>query len=89
MSSFTSATACIWSGVSSYGKASSTSRCQGVSGAKACPAAAALARWTSTTCSARTEASRRTRLRVAAQSPPPIRLTLGDSPPVYFRTAAS
>ena len=37
MSSFTSAMAFSWSGVSTYGKASSISRCHGVSGPKAWP----------------------------------------------------
>ncbi len=40
MSSFTSAIVVSWSGVSAYGKASSSSRCQGVSGPKVCPGAA-------------------------------------------------
>jgi len=40
MSSLTSAMVVSWSGVSAYGKASSSSRCQGVSGAKECPGAA-------------------------------------------------
>ena len=37
MSAFTSAIALSWSGVSLYGKASSSSRCQGVSSGKAWP----------------------------------------------------
>ena len=40
MSSFTSSMACSWSGVSSYGNASSISRCHGVSGPKAWPGVA-------------------------------------------------
>ena len=37
MSDFTSSMAASWSGVSMYGKASSSSRCHGVSGWKECP----------------------------------------------------
>ena len=44
MSSLTSAMVVSWSGVSAYGKASSSSRCQGVSGPKAWPGAAIRAR---------------------------------------------
>ncbi len=40
MSSLTSAMVVSWSGVSAYGKASSSSRCQGVSAPKAWPGAA-------------------------------------------------
>ncbi len=40
MSSLTSAMVVSWSGVSAYGKASSSSRCQGVSAPNACPGAA-------------------------------------------------
>ena len=43
MSALTSSIAAIWSGVSVNGKASSSSRCHGVSGAKACPGAEARA----------------------------------------------
>ena len=40
MSALTSSMAANWSGVSVYGKASSSSRCHGVSGPKACPCVA-------------------------------------------------
>ena len=43
MSALTSATARSWSSVSSYGNEASSSCCQGVSGAKAWPSAAARA----------------------------------------------
>ncbi len=37
MSALTSSMQASWSGVSTYAKASSSSRCHGVSGPKACP----------------------------------------------------
>src|SRR6266516_4754174 len=43
MSRLISSTLASWSGVSTYGKASSSSRCHGVSGPNACPFVACLA----------------------------------------------
>ena len=81
ISAFTSSMVVSWSGVSTNGKASSSSRCHGVSGEKANPGAAMRAEYSLT----RSTASSRTALRalplVAAQSEPPILESAGESLP--------
>ena len=82
MSCFTSAMAWSWSRVSWYSKASSSSRCQGVSGAKGWPGAVIRRRYSSTSSWAISCTALRTRALAAAQSEPPMRDTVGVSPPV-------
>ena len=86
MSSLTSLMACSWSGVSSYGNASSISCCHGVSGPKACPGVASRRRYSTTSSSAISRTALRTRARCFSKSAPPMRLSVGVSPPVYLRT---
>ncbi len=81
MSALTSATARSWSGVSSYGKAASSSCCQGVSGPKAWPRALARAPYSSSSSRARSVTARLTRAFVRSHSPPPRRLRTGWSSP--------
>ncbi len=77
MSAFTSTMALSWSGVSTYGKASSISFCHGVSGGKLCPVA--LTRiWYSTTSSwAISRTAERTRPLARSKSAPPRRCSAG------------
>ena len=86
MSALTSSMALRWSGVSTYGKASSISCCHGVSWPNAWPSA--LTRfWYSTTSSwAISRTAERTRLLALAKSLPPRRCSVGASPPTYWRS---
>ena len=68
MSALTSSIAAIWSCVSVYGNASSSSRCHGVSGANACPGADARAAYSCTSLAAICRTALRARPLVLAQS---------------------
>ena len=83
ISTLTSSIQANWSGVSTYANASSSSRCQGVSGAKAWPVLAWRAAYKRTSSPAISLTALRALPFVFAQSLPPRRCTLGDSPPTY------
>ena len=89
MSALTSSIAAIWSGVSVYGNASSSSRCHGVSGANACPGADALAAYSCTSFAAICRTALRARPLVFAQSAPPSLFSVGTSPPTYRDSRSS
>ena len=88
MSDLMSTIAVRWSGVSTNGKASSISRCHGVSCPKAWPSA--LTRfWYSTTSSwAISRTADLTRPLALAKSLPPSRCSVGASPPTYWRSVS-
>ena len=77
MSRLTSSTLASWSGVSTYGKASSSSRCQGVSGAKAWPLVACRAAYSLISSAAICRTALRARPLRLAQSEPPSRSSVG------------
>ena len=81
MSRLTSSMAASWSGVSTYGNASSSSRCHGVSGPNACPGEAIRAEYSRISSAAICRTALRARPLVLAQSAPPSRCRLGASPP--------
>ncbi len=81
MSAFTSSTVLSWSGVSWNGNASSSSRCQGVSGPNAKPFVACRAAYSLISSAAISRTALRARLLRLVQSPPPSRSRLGCSPP--------
>src|SRR6266496_2465735 len=81
MSRLISSMAASWSGVSTYGKASSSSRCHGVSGPNACPGDAVRAEYSRISSAAISLTALRARPFVFAQSAPPSRCRLGASPP--------
>ena len=81
MSCLTSSIAASWSGVSVYGKASSSSRCHGVSGPNACPWEACRAAYSWISCAAISRTALRARALLFCQSEPPILCSVGDSPP--------
>ncbi len=81
MSALTSSMAPIWSGVSVYGNASSSSRCQGVSGENAYPGADVRAAYSRISSPAICLTALRARPFAFCQSAPPRRCTLGASPP--------
>ena len=81
MSRLTSSIAASWSGVSTYGNASSSSRCHGVSGPNACPGEAIRAEYSRISSPAICRTALRARPLVLAQSAPPSRCRLGASPP--------
>src|SRR5690625_1379122 len=89
ISALTSSMVDIWSGVSTNSKESSSSRCHGVSGPKACPGAVWRAEYRRTSSSAISRMALRALDLVLAQSLPPIRLTEGSSPPTYLVTWSS
>src|SRR5262249_43432186 len=72
-----------WSGVSTYGKASSNSRCHGVSGPNANPWALVRAAYSRISSPAISLTALRARPLVFAQSAPPSRFSAGFSPPTY------
>ncbi len=82
MSPFTSSMARAWSTVSVKAKESSSSRCHGVSGAKACPFMCNRSRYSSTSSWAISCTAARALARVRCHSEPPRRLSVGDSPPL-------
>ena len=81
MSSFTSITADSWSGVSTYVKASSSSRCHTVSGPNAYPWDACRAAYSLISSAAICRTALRARFLRFAQSAPPRRSSVGASPP--------
>ena len=89
MSALTSSMAPSWSGVSTYGKASSSSRCQGVSALNAWPADAIRAEYRRISSEAICLTALRARPFVFAQSAPPSRCRVGVSPPTYLVTWSS
>ncbi len=89
MSALTSSTAASWSGVSTYGNASSSSRCQGVSCPNACPGEAIRAWYSRISPAAMSRTALRARPLALAQSAPPSRCRAGASPPVYRVTSSS
>ena len=89
MSAFTSAMVVSWSGVSAYGKASSSSRCHGVSGPKVWPGAAIRAEYSLIRSAAISLTAFLARCLVFAQSAPPSRCSVGASPPTYLVTWSS
>ena len=89
MSRLTSSMASSWSGVSTYGNASSSSRCHGVSGPNACPGEAIRAEYSRISSAAIWRTALRARPLVLAQSAPPSRCRLGASPPTYRVTWSS
>ena len=80
MSRLMSAMAMIWSGVSVNSKASSNSRCQGVSAEKAKPGAALRSAYNSSSLSAMSVSDLRTRDLRVAQALPPKRSSAGLAP---------
>ena len=86
MSAATSAIACAWSGVSSYSKAASNSRCQGLSPVKAWPGRAFLSAYSLSSSWAMSRMAFFTRVLVFSQAPLPSRSTCGRaaSPLEYF-----
>ena len=72
MSALTSSMVAAWSGVSTYANASSSSRCQGVSGLNAWPAVAIRAEYSRMSSAAISLTAFLARPLVFAQSPPPI-----------------
>ncbi|CAO0830522.1 hypothetical protein SMICM17S_11593 [Streptomyces microflavus] len=89
MSSLTSAIVESWSGVSAYGNASSSSRCQGVSGPKEWPGAAIRAEYSLMRSAAISLTAFFARCFVFVQSAPPSRCRVGASPPTYLVTCSS
>ena len=89
MSRLTSSMAASWSGVSTYGNASSSSRCHGVSGPNACPGDAIRAEYSRISSAAISLTALRARPLVLAQSAPPSRCRAGASPPTYLVTSSS
>ncbi len=89
MSALTSSIVTSWSGVSTYAKASSSSRCHGVSGPKECPWVAIRAEYRRISSPAISLTCLRARALVFFQSAPPILDSDGDSPPVYLVTWSS
>ncbi len=89
MSRLISSIVVSWSAVSANGKASSSSRCHGVSGPNAWPFDAMRAEYSFT----RSTAMSRTALRAfdlaADQSEPPIFDSVGFSPPTYRESWSS
>ncbi len=85
MSRFTSSIARSWSGVSSYGKASSISRCHGESGANACPPARSRSAYNCRSSRAISRVRSRTRRFSRSHSLPPSRWIWGVwlSAPTY------
>ena len=81
MSALTSSMVVSWSGVSTNGNASSSSRCHGVSGPNACPLLAIRAEYSFTSSTAMSRTARRALPFAADQSLPPILLSVGASPP--------
>ena len=81
MSALISSTAVSWSGVSVKGKASSSSRCQGVSGPKAWPGEAIRAEYSRTSSAAISRTFLRTLAFWRSHSRLPRRDSLGCSPP--------
>ena len=81
MSRLTSSTLASWSGVSTYGNASSSSRCHGVSGAKAWPLVACRAAYSLISSAAICRTALRARPLRLFQSEPPSRSSDGCSPP--------
>ena len=82
MSAFTSSITRSWSGVSSCGKASSSSACHGVSGPNACPGTDIRTVYRRTSSPAMSRTARLTFAVALVQSEPPIRMIRGDSPPM-------
>lgn len=89
MSSLTSAIVVSWSGVSAYGKASSSSRCHGVSEPKAYPGAAMRALYSLIRSAAISLTAFLARALVFVQSAPPRRCRVGASPPTYLVICSS
>jgi len=81
MSDLTSVIAVIWSTVSVNPNASSISACHGLSGAKAWPADACRLAYSDTSSEAISRTALRALVFVFAQSLPPRRDNVGDSPP--------
>ena len=81
MSRLTSSTAASWSGVSTKLKASSSSRCQVVSGENAWPRVAWRAAYSLINSAAISRTALRARPLRLAQSAPPILSRVGFSPP--------
>ncbi len=89
MSCLTSMIAAIWSGVSVYGNASSSSRCQGVSGPKEWPLEACRAAYSWMSCAAISRTAFFARALLFCQSAPPILCSVGASPPTYRESWSS
>ena len=81
MSCLTSSTVESWSGVSTNGKASSSSRCHGLSGPNAWPRVACRAAYSLISSAAICLTALRARPLRLAQSAPPSRSSEGCSPP--------
>ena len=89
ISCFTSSMVESWSGVSIYENASSSSRCQGVSGENAKPGALVRAAYSRMSSPAIALTALRARPLAFCHSPLPIRCTVGDSPPIYLLTCSN